>query len=93
MKKWLFMIVLFMGSQLNFGQALGCAETILDNLQSCLVGNNIQYSFVYSGSNTIYVIGKGNPPPGKITSCIALYNTAANDCPEAPVLVSNPRLN
>lgn len=96
MKKILLLIALFMGMQLNYAQDLGaasdistCSSDLTNSLQSCLLGNGINFTFLYSG-NSIYIIGKGSPAPGKIESCIARYNNDARDCPDAPVIINNP---
>ncbi len=91
MKKYLLLVALFLGLQANFAQSL-CSYEAVDNLGLCLQGNGIQYTIVRTGNNNIYIVGKGNPPPGKIQSCIAAYNNGARDCADAPVIIDNPNI-
>lgn len=94
MKKCLLFIALFLGLQANFAQGSQsfCAYDAVDGLSNCLMGNGVQFSIVYTGNNNIYIVGKGNQPPGKITSCIAQYNTVSRDCADAPVIIDNPNI-
>jgi len=92
MKKYFLLITLFIGLQASFSQTSQtmCTVDVLNDLRTCLSGNGINFSFVYSG-NSIYIAGRGNPPPGKIEACVAKYNHDSGDCPDAPVLINNPR--
>ena len=94
MKKCLLLIALFLGLQSNFAQEsmTFCAYEVVDELNNCLMGNGVQFTIVYSGNNNIYIVGKGNQPPGKIQSCIAQYNHDATDCADAPVIIDNPNV-
>lgn len=94
MKKYLLLIALFLGLQSNFAQGsmTFCAQDAVDGLSNCLMGNGVQFTIVYTGNNSIYIVGKGNQPPGKIQSCIAQYNHDANDCADAPVIIDNPNI-
>ncbi len=91
MKKYILLIALFLGLQANFAQSL-CSYEIVDSLKLCLQGNGVQFTIMYSG-NSIYIVGKGNQPPGKIQSCVAAYNHDARDCSDAPVLIDNPNIH
>lgn len=90
MKKYFLLIAVFLGMQANFAQSL-CSYEIVDNLKSCMTGNGVVFGIIYTGNNSIYIVGKGSPAPGRIQSCIAQYNTAATDCPDAPVIIDNPK--
>lgn len=94
MKKYLLLIALFLGIQANFAQGsmTFCAYDAVDGLNNCLMGNGVQFTIVYTGNNNIYIVGKGNQPPGKIQSCIAQYNNDARDCADAPVIIDNPNV-
>ena len=97
MKKCILLIALFLGlqaNQVNFAQDSQsfCAFDAVDGLNNCLMGNGVQFSIVYSGNNSIYIVGKGNQPPGKTQSCIAAYNHDASSCEDAPVIIDNPNI-
>ena len=92
MKKCLLLIALFLGLQANFAQESQtfCAYEVVEGLRFCLMGKGAQFTIVYTGSNNIYIVGRGNQPTGKLNTCIAQYNTNSYDCEDAPVIVDNP---
>lgn len=73
------------GAIVGFGTS--CQSHAIENLESCVGGNEISYTLSFSGGN-VYLYAYGSFPPGQLNSCVSQYNAERNQCPDAPVLLT-----
>lgn len=71
-----------------------CAPTLLMDLNSCFVSNNLSASLIYSSDGySASVFFEGNPNIGLITACVTQYDHDRISCPDAPVIVADTYIN
>lgn len=74
----------------NNNSSATCGEQAVQDLCNCFEQKNVTYSLVPSMSgNVLYLYIMGNPPRGRVVSCMQQYDAEGNTCSDLPVIIES----